>query len=370
MRDYPVRLLEKLLETYSPSGNESQIADLLSDEMCRIGFSVTTDEVGNVIGEAGTGTPSIMLCGHMDTVPGLLPVKRVGCKLYGRGAVDAKSPLAMMLVACARMIKRRAPGRLRLIAVVDEEGMGKGIRSIIKKGISADYAIFGEPSGASNITIGYKGSLHLKVTCETETGHAAAPWLFENAIEHVLKVWAAIGSIRFNEEDPNSRFYSITSCLTRIDGGNGLNEIPSTCTLDADIRIPPRVTAERFMDRAGECVQQYRQWNPKAKVTLELKDKEEPFDTDKSSPLVRSFKWAIRKIISQPAVLVRKTGTADINAFAAAVKRPMIAYGPGDSRLDHTTREHVKITEYLDAIQVCQEALGRLTRIDSLQLQS
>jgi len=370
MRDYSVRLLEKLLETYSPSGNESRIADLLSDEMCRIGFSVTTDEVGNVIGEAGTGTPSIMLCGHMDTVPGLLPVKTEGGKLYGRGAVDAKSPLAMMLVASARMIKRRYPRRLQLVAVVDEEGTGSGIRNIIRKGISADYAIFGEPSGTSNITIGYKGSLHLRVTCETETGHAAAPWLFENAIEHALNVWRTIGRIRFNEEDMNSRFYSITSCLTKIDGGNGLNEIPSICTLHADIRIPPRVTAERFMDRAGECVQQYRQRNPRTKVTMELEDKEEPFETDKSSALVRSFKWAIRKVTSQPAILVRKTGTGDINAFAAAVKRPMIVYGPGDSRLDHTAYEHVRITEYLDAIEVCQEALNRLTRIDSLQRQN
>ena len=121
------------------------------------------------------------------------------------------------------------------------------------------------------------------------------------------------------------------------------------------------------MDKARQCVQRHRQENPKTKVTLELKDKEEPFETDKSSALVRSFKWAIRKVTSQPAVLVRKTGTADINAFAAAVKRPMIAYGPGDSRLDHTASEHVKITEYLDAIEVCQEALSRLARIDSLQ---
>ena len=367
MREYSVTLLERLLETYSPSGSEGQIADLLKDEMRRIGFGVTRDKVGNVIGEAGAGTPSIMLCGHMDTVPGLLPVKVEGDNLYGRGAVDAKSPLAMMLVASARMIKRGWPGRLQLVAVVDEEGTGRGIRSIIEKGISCDYAIFGEPSGTSNITIGYKGSLHLRVTCETETGHSAAPWLFENAVEHALDVWRAISCIHFNEEDPKSRFYSITSCLTKIEGGRSLNEIPSFCTIQADIRIPPQVSVDRLIDRAAELAQQYRQRNPRVKVTLELGGKEEPFETDKSSSLVRSFKWAIRKVTSQPAVLVRKTGTADINAFAAAVKRPMIAYGPGDSRLDHTVCEHVNIIEYLHAIDVCQEALNRLTRIDSLK---
>jgi LysW-gamma-L-lysine carboxypeptidase len=99
-----------------------------------------------------------------------------------------------------------------------------------------------------------------------------------------------------------------------------------------------------------------------------LEDREEPFETDKSSALVRAFSWAIRKVTSSPAVLLRKSGTGDINAFAAAIKRPMIAYGPGDSHLDHTADEHVDIREYLDAIKVLQEALNRLALVDSRRL--
>lgn len=72
-----------------------------------------------------------------------------------------------------------------------------------------------------------------------------------------------------------------------------------------------------------------------------------------------------RKVTSNPAVLVRKSGTGDINAFATAIKRPMIAYGPGNSHLDHTADEHVSIREYLEAIQVLQEALNKLVLVDS-----
>jgi len=53
--------------------------------------------------------------------------------------------------------------------------------------VEADYAIFGEPSGLDQITIAYKGSLHLKIMIRTITGHSSAPWLFDNAIEKHLK---------------------------------------------------------------------------------------------------------------------------------------------------------------------------------------
>jgi LysW-gamma-L-lysine carboxypeptidase len=354
-----------MLSTYSPSGNENEIADLITEEMERIGFRVSRDEVGNVIGQAGVGSPSVMLCGHMDTIPGFIPVRIENGDMYGRGAVDAKASLATLIAASAEMIKKRFRGQLQLAAVVDEEGEGKGIRNIIKKGLWADYAVFGEPSGVGNVTIAYKGSMHLKVTCETPTGHVAAPWLFENAIENAFEVWKAIASIHFAEEDLQSRFYSTTSCVTRIEGGDGFSTVPSKCSLLADIRIPPQITVQRFQDKARGCAEQFRKRHPNTNVTIELEDGEKPFETDKSSVLVRAFTWAIRKVTSNPAVLVRKSGTGDINAFATAIKRPMIAYGPGNSHLDHTADEHVSIREYLDAIQVLQEALNKLALLDS-----
>jgi len=364
-RDYEVRLLNRMLNTYSPSGQEKEIADLIVGEMERIGFIVSKDEVGNVIGQAGVGSPCVMLCGHMDTIPGFIPVRIENGRMYGRGAVDAKASLATLIAASAEMIKKGFRGQLQLAAVVDEEGESKGIRNIIKKGTWADYAVFGEPSGVGNVTIGYKGSVHLKVTCQTQTGHVAAPWLFENAIENTFEMWRAIANIHFAEEDPQSRFYSTTSCVTRIEGGDGFSTVPSKCSLHADIRIPPQITVERFQDKAQDCAEQFRRRHPDTSVRIELENGEEPFETDKSSALVRAFTWAIRKVTGHPAVLVRKSGTGDINAFATAIKRPMIAYGPGNSHLDHMADEYVSIRDYIDAIQVLQEALNKLALLDS-----
>jgi LysW-gamma-L-lysine carboxypeptidase len=81
---------------------------------------------------------------------------------------------------------------------------------------------------------------------------------------------------------------------------------------------------------------------------------------DKSNPLVRAFLGAIRQANGQPRFVV-KTGTADMNVVGPHwPQTPIVAYGPGDSSLDHTPDEHTSVTEYLQAIEVLREMLTKL----------
>ena len=49
-----------------------------------------------------------------------------------------------------------------------------------------------------------------------------------------------------------------------------------------------------------------------------------------------------------------------MNVVGPAWQCPILAYGPGDSTLDHTPQEHVLIEEYLRAIDVLAAALRTL----------
>jgi LysW-gamma-L-lysine carboxypeptidase len=40
----------------------------------------------------------------------------------------------------------------------------------------------------------------------------------------------------------------------------------------------------------------------------------------------------------------------------------MAAYGPGDSKLDHTSQEHIDLDEYLTAVSVLKNALEHFMR--------
>jgi len=329
--------------------------------MKRLGFKVKVDDVGNVIGEVGTGKPEILLCGHMDTVPGYIPVRVVDGKLYGRGAVDAKSSLAAMVLAANSVAEKVSSGKILVAGVVEEEKSGKGVKHLIKKGLSADYAIFGEPSGIENIVIGYKGSLRLKLICETQTGHSAAPWLFENAIEKAFEIWRIIRETRFPNEDLNSHFYSVTSCLLQLKGGeSAASNVPSKCEALIDMRIPPQLTCTQVYQEINSKVAQYQTVNPKVAVNMKIVDSAEAFETDKNNSLVKTLSSAIRKVRGKTPVLIRKTGTSDMNLLGNILKIPVVAYGPGDSSLDHTPNECISVEEYLGSIQVLQEALVKL----------
>ncbi len=93
------------------------------------GFQVRIDEMGSVIGSLGDGPREILLLGHIDTVPGIIPVRIEGGALYGRGAVDAKGPLASF--ACAAAICGAHPGwKLTVAGAVGEEGDSRGAKRI------------------------------------------------------------------------------------------------------------------------------------------------------------------------------------------------------------------------------------------------
>jgi LysW-gamma-L-lysine carboxypeptidase len=359
-----VQFLTNLLGIYSPSGKEEVISDFLVEEMTKLGFKVRKDAIGNVIGEIGDGEPTILLCGHMDTVAGHIPLRVEKGRIYARGAVDAKGPLAAMVTAAAEVAQSpEFNAKIIVASVVEEEATSRGVKHLIKDGISADYAIFGEPSGVGNITIGYKGNLHIKITSKTETGHSSTPWLYENALEKGYEIWQQINDSMPPVKTQKSPFYAVTACLTKISGGQANSVIPFKSEVHVDLRVPPPLTAEQVFNNAKKIIEKYKVDNPKVKVEVSIEDSNEPFEVEKSSPLVKALSASIRKVRGKPAVLLRKTGTGDMNILGRAMNAPIVTYGPGDSHLDHTKDEHIVITEYLDGIQVYKETLLKLTEL-------
>lgn len=360
MKDYALQLLTRMLEIYSPPTREHEISSIILDEMKKLGFKAWRDEVGNVMGEVGEGKPTLLLCGHMDTVPEFIKPRVEGNRLYGRGAVDAKGSLAAIIVSSSKFIHEKPNGKILVACVVEEEGLSTGFKHLLTKNIPVDYAIFGEPSGVENITIAYKGSLHAKISCRTETGHSSAPWLFENAVEKCFEVWSLIKKHRFSDEDPESRFRSVSSCLTKIEGGGSASTVPSSCSIHINFRVPPQLTPKRVLNEVERIVEDYKVKNRKVSVQLDVEDWMDAFEADSRSILVRSLSWAIRKVKHKQATLLRKTGSGDLNLLGAKLRIPAVAYGPGDSSLDHSPNENIDVQEFLESISVYEEAVRRL----------
>jgi LysW-gamma-L-lysine carboxypeptidase len=360
---YAIELLKRALEIYTPSRSEAQLANLIKEKcLDDLGFEkVNIDSVGNVIATKGNGTPRILLCGHMDTVPGQIPVRIDSGFLFGRGASDAKAPLISMLLACSEFKQR---GTIIFAGVVDEEGNATGIKELVKNNLSIDYAIFGEPSGINRITISYKGRIALKLTCDVlDSAHASAPWLSKNSIEEVFEVWKLLGaeiSAKYDKTDKKSNSLSLS--LTEISGGSSHNVTPQKCKVTIDIRVPNGVKCLEILNHLDTSIRNISEMR-KVKITYRIEDITEAFEADHSSPLVRALSLSILDVCKVRSVLLRKTGTGDMNVLGNSLNIPVVTYGPGEPHVSHSKDEKVEIQSYLTSIEIYNRALFHTSRL-------
>ncbi len=365
---YAIELLKSALEIYTPSRQEAPLADLIREKASsELGFeSVSIDDVGNVIATKGYGRPRVLLCGHMDTVPGQIPVRVEDGFIYGRGASDAKSPLISMLLAASTVQSQY--GTVIFAGLVDEEGTATGVRNLVRSNIDADYAIFGEPSGIDNITIAYKGRLALRVTCDVgKSAHASAPQLAKNAIEETFDIW---GSIRSSIESKNKELTGnrsgLSCCLTEIDGGTSHNVTPAKCKMTIDIRVPATMNTAGVLEMLEHAIKDIAT-KKSVKVSYRLEDRTEPLEADHTSPLVRALVLGIMDVRGKRPMLLRKTGTGDMNVLGNSLKIPVVTYGPGDAHSSHSAEERVSIEEYVSSIEVFRRMLFHLSRLHRRQ---
>ncbi len=355
-------MLEKALRLYTPSMDEKPMAEFLADKCDDLGFEdIQIDEVGNLIAKKGSGAPKVMLCGHMDVVPGKIKVRKEGDALYGRGASDAKAPLMAMLFAAASIGKNE--GTVIFVGAVDEEGNATGIKNLVKKDMDVDYAVFGEPSGIKQVTIAYKGRLaiNLKINLDNSS-HASAPWLSKNAIEESLIFAKELKDRLETGQEDKTKGMLLTVTMTEIKGGASHNITPKECETTFDIRIPVDMNCKTVEQNISTIVKETSQKRD-VEAFYSILDETEPFEAPHKSSIVRAFTLGIMDVEGERPTLIRKTGTGDMNVLGNQWEIPVVTYGPGDPHEAHTIDEKVSIEEYLKGIEIHKKALQHLKRL-------
>ena len=302
-----------------------------------------------------TDQQPIILLGHMDTVQGDIPVKLKDGVLHGRGAVDAKGPLAAFLCATARLARLKHSSSLKhpvivIGAVEEESATSLGARAVVER-FQPFACIIGEPSGSQAVTIGYKGRLLVEYCITRPIRHSAVPG--QNSSEVAIAFWNRIcqHASAWNEQHAaNSTFSALMPSLRSINSDqDGLEE---QTRLFIGYRLPPGYAI------AGLHALLER-WAYEDGAQISFSGEEVAFQTTRTTPLSRAFITAIRAVGGQPSFKL-KTGTSDMNVVGPIWGQNILAYGPGDSRLDHTPHEHIHINEYLQAIDVLELVLREL----------
>ena len=344
-----VALVGGLVAIPSVSRNEADAVEWLVARMAERGFRASVDPAGNAVGEIGSGPIHVVLLGHIDTVPGDIPVRIEEGELVGRGAVDAKGPLAAFVAAAT---EPPAGVRITVVGAVEEESpTSKGAR--YRATLPApDWCVIGEPSGWDGVTVGYKGRLVLGLSLRRDARHGAAPG--PTCAEEALALWAHIGAAAAARTPGAGGFERLDCRLEGIQAvaGDGLTE---RAELRVGYRIPPGIGTGDLEAEVRAIAEAH---DGEAEATVTPVAAEEPARTPRSSTLARAFAGAISGAGGRPAFRV-KSGTSDMNVLLPAWGCPMVAYGPGDARYDHTPMERLGLEDYARAILVLRGMLER-----------
>jgi len=336
-------VLERLLARYSPSGEEAKAVAEFVRLARSFGYRTRVDRAGSGVAERGRGRPLTLFLGHIDTVEGDRPVRRRGGRIHGRGAVDAKGALAAALLAGRRFA---GPGSFRIVAAVGEETDSRGAQ-LVARGPRPDAVIAGEPSGWDGLTIGYKGDLRLRATFSRARSHWSSPFptAADTAMTWVEGLRAALGP-----GVAGSPFRSPSAKVVGFSSDPASD--PEVAVVTLDVRLPPGLST-------AEAIARFPVLTPRPRIRVLTRI--EPLEVRRDDRVVGAFCQAIRAQGGRPT-LWRRSGTSDLNVVARRWGPAGVAYGPGDSRLDHTSKESLPLADLARATAVLREVIERLSR--------
>lgn len=299
------------------------------------------------------GQPDLLINGHIDVVEGediLFKPKRTKNKLYGRGAIDMKASVAVMMVLMKQIIQEKVGQKITLMIAGDEEIPGnKSTEYLIKTlKLKPKFAIVGEETGFDIVTE-QKGTLNIKARAVGISAHSAFPEKGVNAIEKCLGFYEKIKKLKCFKL---RKSYKNTIALTYLSGGQAINSIPDSCEMGINIRFISKKDLTSILD----FINKYRKKN---KVDLNI-------ETYYSSSLMKSIRCEreiieLKKIIkgvSNIKAKIKKTSTGSDARYFSEKKLPVIMFGPKGENY-HEKNEYVEIESLVDYYKILYQFINK-----------
>lgn len=347
-----VDLLSRMIAIPSPSRQESEVTDMLHDELLSRGIRAcrVDNNLWAISDNYHPSRPTLMLNSHCDTVRPVdswtrdpfIPAIEDG-RLYGLGSNDAGASVVSLISLFEEFKSQSLPFNLLLAITAQEEVMGpEGMRGFLphiteKEGIEIDMAIVGEPT-RMHPAVGERGLVVLDAVSEGVSGHAARG----EGINALYKAIADIEKLRrFRWLRQSSLLGPITLNVTQIEAGSQHNVIPDKCRWVVDIR-----TTDAYS-------------NPEV---VEILQKEVESTLTPRSTRV----WASALPLDHPMVEAaieagRSPFVSPTTSDMALMHNiPSMKIGPGESSRSHTADEYVLLDELEEAAVIYRKILQNI----------
>ncbi len=333
-----LELHRRLVETRSVSHQEAEVADIVEGMLRETGADV--ERWGdNVVARAGSGPP-LLFNTHLDTVPPTdswtddpWKVRRMGDRIVGLGANDAKASVACMMAAFDQVVKNGGPCELTLTLVQEEETGGAGTEIVWPKLLDQGYRpagiVVGEPTDLA-VGTSQKGMLVIDLVAKGQACHAA------NATElgAVNPIWGLAEDLvalqGIDLGPPHPQLGSSTLQPTVMSAAKARNQVSDEARCVLDVRSVPGLSHEEIVRLVQDRVKGEAQTRS---VRLQ------PFECPGDAKIIAAAREA-----GGGATFGSRT-MSDQVFFSGW---PAVKCGPGDTSRSHTADEFVTERELTD----------------------
>jgi succinyl-diaminopimelate desuccinylase len=350
-----IRLVDTLLwlcRIPSPTGDEAALANAMLERLAHLPLAAPPRRHGDSIVVPVTrhsGGPRIALVGHLDVVRTLHdgPPRVDEDKLYGPGASDMKSGLALMLDLLEHDMDELRYADVTMIFYAREEGpyadneLGR-VFDEDRDATAVDLAICMEPSD-NKLSLGACGSIHARIIFEGRTSHSARPWQGENAIHKAGSLLTDLDKLKPRLCTIDGLSYRTVTSATMAEGGRGRNVVPDVFTLNVNHRFAPDTTLAEARAEIERLVS--------GRARIEWTDLSPSAPPYGSHPLVVALRDA------GVAGVEAKQAWTDVARFAEHGV-PAVNWGPGENAQAHQRNEWTSIAKLREG----REILGRFFR--------
>lgn len=348
----PVDLTAALVDTFSVSGSEAEIATAVQEALRAQAPHLEVVRNGDaVLARTNLGRASrVVLAGHLDTVPenGNFPSRREGSGedevLHGLGTVDMKGGDAVFLHLAATLPSPKHDVTFVFYDNEEVEAVKNGLGRIereLPEWLAGDLAVVGEPSNAV-IEAGCQGTMRVELRLAGKRAHTARAWMGENAIHALAEPLRRLAEYTPRIVDIDGLTYREGLQATSISGGVAGNVVPDAAVLTVNHRFAP--------DRSPEAAERHLR---------EVFDGYELSVVDLSPGALPglSAPAAAELVEAAGGRAAAKLGWTDVARFAA-LGMPAVNFGPGNPTLAHTRQENVRTAEIRQVTEVLRKFLG------------
>ncbi|MFZ2512414.1 MAG: M20/M25/M40 family metallo-hydrolase [Gordonia sp. (in: high G+C Gram-positive bacteria)] len=354
----------------NPGGTEAAAVAVLAQACRDVGLSVSLTEAApdrpNLLASTATSTatgPGVLFLGHTDVVPAgpgwtgdPFVARRDGDLIIGRGSSDMKGGLAAVVAALAALSRAAEfgidlSGPVHLLATVDEEEHGSGVRAVVADPPPLEFAacIVAEPT-CLEVVRGCRGASYLDVDITGRAAHSGRPSDGRSAIEAAAAVIGLIGEDQAAmAADPHPLLGFGTWNVGVIDGGQGISVVAPNCSLGVDRRLMPGESIATIASDLADAISAAGIDDDGITVRLTPTMEMPGFDTPADAPLVRA---AVDAVIAAgaPTSVGGWTAACDGGFISRDLGVPTVVLGPGDiNGQAHQPDESVPLAELVTA---------------------